>query len=103
MVEIFSSPESFAYHVGKDLLLNGVSIFKEIEDSIDAYQQKDWARFGEDIGEAAAKTLLGSEQQKLEEENPDKVKLAKIEQGVLKAYGGQFDLYALLECIKDED
>jgi len=39
MVEVFSSPESFAYHVGKDLLLNGVSIFKEIEDSIDAYQK----------------------------------------------------------------
>jgi hypothetical protein len=31
------------------------------------------------------------------------MKLAQIEQGILKSYGGKFDLYALLECIGDED
>jgi len=31
------------------------------------------------------------------------MKLAQIEQGVLKAYGGKFDVLALLECIGDED
>jgi hypothetical protein len=31
------------------------------------------------------------------------MKLAQIEQGILKAYGGKFDLLALLECIGDED
>jgi hypothetical protein len=79
MVAVFNSPESFAYHVGKDLMLNGVSIFKEVEDSIDAYEKKDWARFGEDLGEAAAKTLLGSQQRHLSEETSDKVKIAQIE------------------------
>lgn len=30
MIEVFSSPESFAYHVGKDLLINGTDIYHEI-------------------------------------------------------------------------
>lgn len=33
MVEIFASPMSFVYHVGKDLIVNGVQIFHEIEDA----------------------------------------------------------------------
>jgi hypothetical protein len=28
MAEIFASPTSFAYHVGKDLIVNGVQIFE---------------------------------------------------------------------------
>jgi len=34
MVMIFKSPSSFAYHVGKDLLVNGVDIFGEVKDSV---------------------------------------------------------------------
>jgi len=37
MASIFSSPTSFAYHVGKDLLVNGKDIFREVEDSIVQY------------------------------------------------------------------
>merc|ERR1712127_506409 len=40
MVAIFSSPESFAYHVGKDLLVNGVDIFHEIEGAVTDYKSK---------------------------------------------------------------
>lgn len=61
MAEIFSSPQSFAYHVGKDLLVNGVDIFHEIQDAVDSYKNQDWTKFGIDIGEAAAKTILGKE------------------------------------------
>jgi hypothetical protein len=34
MLESFKNPNDFAMHVGKDILINGVSIFKQIEDSI---------------------------------------------------------------------
>ena len=33
----------------------------------------------------------------------DQIKLAQIEQGILRAYGGDFDLYALIVCIGEED
>ena len=59
MVEIFASPITFVFHVGKDLLVNGVQIFHEIEDATAQYKQGNWEKFGIDIGEATAKTLLG--------------------------------------------
>jgi hypothetical protein len=34
LAAVFSNPVSFAYHVGKDLLLNGISIYHEVEDSV---------------------------------------------------------------------
>lgn len=61
MASIFESPTSFAYHVGKDLMINGKDIFAEVEDSITQYSSGNWEKFGEDIGEAAAKTILGAE------------------------------------------
>ena len=68
MVAIFSSPESFAYHVGKDLLVNGVDIFHEIEGAVSNFESKKWSTFGEKVGEATAEVHLGSEfQAQLEE------------------------------------
>ena len=102
MVEIFDSPTSFAYHVGKDLMINGVEIFHEVETAVNDYSAGNWADFGYNIGEAAAKTLLGEESQ-LAIKEANKMKVAQIVQGMLKPYGGKFDLYALLICIYDED
>ena len=34
MASVFSSPETFAWHVAKDLLVNGVNIYSEITDSV---------------------------------------------------------------------
>lgn len=42
MAAVFSSPSAFAYHVGKDLMINGVDIFHEIEDAVTQYQQQNW-------------------------------------------------------------
>ena len=63
MVQIFDSPTSFAYHVGKDLMINGVEIYHEVETAITDYNNGDWSGFGYNIGEAAAKTILGEESQ----------------------------------------
>jgi hypothetical protein len=59
MAYIFKSPKSFAMHVGKDLLLNGKDIFHEIEDAISNFDNQKWEPFGEDIGDALAKVILG--------------------------------------------
>lgn len=59
MAEIFSSPQTFAYHVGKDLMVNGNDIFSEIEDAVAQYGKQNWLQFGVDIGEASAKLILG--------------------------------------------
>jgi hypothetical protein len=42
MIKIFDSPTSFAYHVGKDLLVNGKDIFAEIESAVTDYESGNW-------------------------------------------------------------
>ena len=59
MAAVYSNPWSFAYHVGKDLVVNGVTIFKDTEDSITQYEAGKFEAMGEDIGDALAKLLLG--------------------------------------------
>jgi hypothetical protein len=61
MAAIFASPESFEIHVGKDLVINGRSIFAEVTTAVADYKKADFEGFGENIGEAAAKTILGAE------------------------------------------
>lgn len=65
MISIFNSPTIFAYHVGKDLLLNGKDIFHEIETAVTDYEQSNWKDFGYQIGEAAAKTIVGAQKDEL--------------------------------------
>ena len=59
MAEVMSSPKSFVYHVGKDLLINGREIYGEINTAVTDYDKQDWEGFGFNVGEAAAKTILG--------------------------------------------
>lgn len=59
MASIMSNPWSFAYHVGKDLIVNGVQIFHEVDDSITQFHGKHYYAFGEDIGEALSKLIIG--------------------------------------------
>lgn len=48
----FTTPESFAYHMGKDLLVNGVDIYKTMNGAIGAWKAKQYHAFGYDIGHA---------------------------------------------------
>jgi len=59
MIQIINSPRSFAYHTGKDLLINGVQIYHNIDDGITAYREENWEAFGENVGMGLAKLLLG--------------------------------------------
>jgi hypothetical protein len=101
MVAVFDSPTSFAYHVGKDLVVNGKDIFSEIKTAVSDYETQNWDDFGYQVGEAAAKTLLGAEVNATPGEAS--IKSGKMLQGVIAAYGGHFNLDALLACVHDED
>jgi hypothetical protein len=104
MVAIFNSPTSFAYHVGKDLLVNGVEIYDDVTSAVNAYENQRWGDFGYAMGEAAAKALLGSEELGLVESMDDKkMKEAQILQGITNAFGGHFSLWAFFTCVRDED
>ena len=63
MASIFESPATFAYAVGKHLLLDGVEIYGEISTAIHDYESQDFSDFGFQIGEASAKLILGQTQQ----------------------------------------
>jgi hypothetical protein len=58
MIAIFSSPTSFAYDVGKSLLLNGHDIYDEIKAAVDAWESQNWWAFGENVGEALGKCFI---------------------------------------------
>ena len=38
MITAFDSPTSFAYHVGKDLIVNGAEIFGEVKTAVSDYE-----------------------------------------------------------------
>ena len=67
MISIINSPRSFVYHTGKDLLINGVQIYQDIEGGLKDYKAEQWEAFGEDVGNGLAKLLLG--EQEAEENN----------------------------------
>lgn len=46
----FKSPLSFAYHVGEDLVVNGINIYKEINQAITDYKDTEYLDMGKQIG-----------------------------------------------------
>lgn len=100
----FKSPVSFAWHVGGDIIHNGVKITKEIETAVSDYKTEQWYDFGKQCGEAAAQVFLGSPKEYMTlAENPQNERMAKFFQGFFNAFGYKFDLYMLLVCINQED
>lgn len=63
MAVVFASPQSFAWHLAKDLVFNGVEITKEISTAITDYENKNWKDFGYQCGKAAAQVMIGEESQ----------------------------------------
>jgi hypothetical protein len=60
LVISFKSPIFFAWHIGKDLVVNGISIYFEIKNAIQYYDAGDYLKFGECIGAALAMTFIGN-------------------------------------------
>jgi hypothetical protein len=57
----FADPMTFAYHFGKDIIVNGVSIYDAVEDAFDNYHDEKWYGMGYDVGKAVALAVLGSD------------------------------------------
>ena len=51
---------SFAYHVGKDITVNGVNIYHDVEYCVTDYDQKEWFNFGKHLGDGLELLLVGS-------------------------------------------
>jgi hypothetical protein len=105
MADNFKTPWSFIFHMGKNILLNGVDIYNEIEMSLDYYDQGDYYNFGYQIGEALEEVLVG-------DKNPSSLHsttlgwghsdMYKFTEGLLK---GAIDLSvpSASRCFKDID
>ena len=111
----FKSPVSFAWHVGGDIIHNGVQITKEIETAVSDYKSEQWFYFGKNCGEAAAHVFLGSQKSEKQETvksqtlaykehiypNEQRTKIAEFLQGFFKATNvGTFNPTNLLQCLQ---
>ena len=103
MALVFSSPESFAIHIGKDIIVHGHDIYNEVKGAVSAFDAvpRDYRDFGLNIGKAAAQIVIGKEGE-LAVSHLRQRQLARVLQGILKNYGGHFDVDNLLSCLKDE-
>ena len=54
MASEFASPTTFAWHLLKDLVVNGVDIYREITDSVTQWRSGNYLYFGKDVGRALA-------------------------------------------------
>ena len=61
MAKIFLHPLSLIYHVGKNLIVNGVDIFHKMQSAISSKRQGDYFNYGKFVGEALAEIFLGAE------------------------------------------
>lgn len=59
MGQIFKNPKELITQIGKDILLNGRTIKKEITASISDYNAQNYEQMGKDIGEALSLVLFG--------------------------------------------
>merc|ERR1711990_1127629 len=57
------NPETFAFHVGKDLLVNGKDIYQEVMAAVQLWQSQSYLDCGVKIGEALNKLLIGFDAQ----------------------------------------
>jgi len=56
---MMSTPQTFAFHVGKDIMVNGVNIFKHVSQSVVQWGAHQYEPFGEEVGAALALLFIG--------------------------------------------
>jgi len=59
-IKTMNSPTSFAFHVGKDLIVNGADIYHEIYNAVSDYKAQKWLEFGVQVGTALHKLIIGA-------------------------------------------
>ena len=103
MIETFKNPRTFIAHVGKDISINGVDIFKHIKTGVAEFQQAQYYNFGKDMGDALAETLIGTIQmeQKEKKMNPKFQEAIDIVSGILEGAIDAEGLDNIEGCVKD--
>jgi len=108
LLKSFKSPWSFAFHVGKDLIVNGVQIYHDVESLIDAYHATNWTNVGYYTGHALAEIFIGSTLMRTHMRSITNERLTMdlqtIEQifiGVLKGIEVEANLTAIEKCLTD--
>ena len=96
-LEALKHPKEFAFHVGKDLIVNHADIFREVSASIDDYHAQKWEDFGKDTGAALSKLLVGTNEMSAAEDEMWPVVL----KGVLEGFGLTKDLDEMKACLSD--
>ena len=97
-LEALKNPKEFAFHIGKDLIVNHADIFREVSASIDDYHAQKWENCGKDTGAALSKLLVGTNEMSL-------MSLAADDQwpvllrGVLEGFGLTKDLDEMKDCL----
>jgi hypothetical protein len=59
-----SNPSTFAFHVGKDLVVNGRDIYREINTAVKDWKAGDYDDFGVQVGHALYQLFVGAHQYK---------------------------------------
>lgn len=60
MLKSFKDPKSLAINAGKNIVVNGVDIYKEMSAAYTNYSAKEFEGFGRDIGVALALIFIGA-------------------------------------------
>ena len=60
MIKIFEHPFSLVYHVGKNLVVNGIDIFRKTHEAIEDFENHDYFDFGYYLAEAIEEIFLRS-------------------------------------------
>merc|ERR1719337_181108 len=95
-LETLKHPREFAYHVGKDLIVNHADIFHEVSAAIDAYHSHKWEECGINTGAALSKLLVG-EQMSLTAASDEQWPV--VLKGVLEGFGLTKDLDEMKDCL----
>merc|ERR1712078_131953 len=103
-LEALKHPKEFAFHVGKDLMVNHADIFRDVSASIDDYHAQEWENCGKDTGAALSKLLVGTNEMSLalwpwHRDDQWSVLL----KGVLEGFGLTKDLDKMKDCLANTE
>jgi hypothetical protein len=91
MLAEFSDPKSLAIKAGKNIVLNGVEIYKEISAAYTSYKVAEYENFGRDMGVAMALVLIGACDEKAEACDESSEAMKSMVQGQLYPTGLEGD------------
>jgi len=112
--KLMSNPTKYFKVIEKDVLINGVSVFKDINAAVGSWNSKDYEKFGENVGEIMKLSTQSNKPQPIEwmqkrvHQEPikklDRKDVASFLQGFLLATKvGTFNFTNLLICIYEGD